>query len=334
MKSLGKLRQRVLRRSLRLAGRWPGVRRLLDEHAIRRLATDPEALDGGGWRQLDLIYSQCRRRLHRDPAWRHGPPRIHAVAGEALEALEPHTRLRDKVYCDLGCGAFHPFGISTVMYLNGAASTIALDLQPAAPERAAEALADLLCDCLADPDRWHFSDIEPEEVLRRARRFDLAALRAGRLAEGIGDAPLQHVLTDIHDPELGEEVLDVISSRGVLEHFLDFRVAAERLFALTRRGGVAYHHIDVVDHRAYSGPGHHYWSYMAEDEGWSDGVVNRLRPSELRASFEDAGFEILRWNLRIGEMPEDFRPQIRGRYRGMAREDLDATGVFCVVRKP
>lgn len=125
-----------------------------------------------------------------------------------------------------------------------------------------------------------------------------------------------------------------MTSRSVLEHFLDFDVAVDRFFALMRKGGVASHYIDLVDHRAYGSSDYHYWSFLAEDENWSDGLVNRLRSSEIKSSFERAGFEILRYENRVAEMPVGFRKLIVGRFREMTEEELSATGVFCVLRKP
>jgi hypothetical protein len=256
------------------------------------------------------------------------------VAREGFDGVSPYISLLDKVYCDLGCGVYHPYGICTIMYLNGARSTIALDLDGCDKERAAEALSDLLLDCLAAPDRWHWSEIDRESFLRRAHQFGLKALGEGKLEEGLACLPLEHIVTDIHNPLLQEDSIDVMASRAVLEHFLDFGVAVERMYALMRRGGVAYHHIDLVDHRAYTIPGYHWWSFLAEGEGWSDGLVNRLRSCEIRPHFERVGFEVLRYENRVARMPAGFMDRVAGRFRGMSEEELSATGVFCVLRKP
>jgi hypothetical protein len=223
------------------------------------------------------------------------------------------------------------------MFLNGARATIALDSYDAPKERAAEALADLLCHCLAQPEQWHWSAIAPEDFYRAIRRFDLEALQKGRLADGIASVPLKHVVSDIHNVTLEAlevDSIDVMSSRAVLEHFLDFEAAASRLFALMRKGGVAYHVIDLVDHRAYEDARYHWWSFLAEDESWSDGLVNRLRSCEIRPYLENAGFEVLRYENQMGKMPVGFRQHLKGRFRNMSEEELNATGVFCVLRKP
>jgi hypothetical protein len=101
-------------------------------------------------------------------------------------------------------------------------------------------------------------------------------------------------------------------SRAVLEHCLDFEAAARCLFALMRKGGVAYHVIDLVDHPAYEDAGYHWWSFLAEDESWSDGLVNRLRSCEIRPYLENAGFEVLRYETQMGKMPGGFRQHLKG----------------------
>lgn len=101
-----------------------------------------------------------------------------------------------------------------------------------------------------------------------------------------------------------------------------------------RKGGVACHVIDLVDHRAYISSDYHFWSFLAEEEDWSDGLVNRLRSCEIRPHFERAGFEILCYENRIREMPKGFMKQVAGRFREMTEEELSATTVFCVLRKP
>jgi hypothetical protein len=324
-----------IRRAIQAATKVDVLRNLLDEDARRRLRPDPEIYSHLPWQELDSVYTICRRHLQADATgWRHGPARVMQVAKEGFEAISRFTEIHGKTYCDLGCGTYHPYGVSAVMYLNGAASTIALDLHDADQQRAAEALADLLCDFICSPERWNWSGISTSEWVDRARQFDLGALRAGQLREGTRGLPLTHVVTDIHDPVLQENSIDIMSSRAVLEHFLDFGVAVDRLFSLMRSGGVAYHHIDLVDHRAYGNPEFHYWSFLAEGEDWSDGLVNRLRSCEIRPFFEKAGFQILSYENRIGKMPEGFKDRVVGRFRGMPEEELSVTGVLCVLRKP
>jgi hypothetical protein len=329
LKSIGTARKRKSLRSLLDKGIY-----LLDKGAAQNLISEPNLQDGLSWRELDRVYSFCRRQLYSQAAWRYGPARVYEVAKEGFEAISQYTSFLNKVYCDLGCGTYHPYGVAAAMFLNGSRSTISLDLQDSNKQRAAEALADLLCDCFFCSDRWNWNCVDTSDYLSRLQRFDLLALQQGRLDDGLAGLPMRHIVTDIHDPILEEGSIDLMTSRAVLEHFLDFDIAVDRFFALMGEGGIACHHIDLVDHRAYANSDYHRWSFLAENENWSDGLVNRLRSNEVKTSFERAGFEILRWENRIGEMPEGFMKQIAGRFREMTEEELSATGVFCVLRKP
>lgn len=286
------------------------------------------------WTKVDNLFTALRREVRSRRDWRHGPNRVHEVASESFNAVRPHATMVGQRFCDLGCGVFHPYGVSAVMFLNGARSTLGLDLHGSDARRAAEALADLLLECLAFPDRWHWSETPRDEFIARVRQFDLAALMDGKLEKGLAGLPLANCITDIHSPMLAEGSIDVMTSRAVLEHFLDFGRAVERFYALLSPGGVAFHHIDIVDHRAYEGPQHHFWSFLAEDEAWTDGVVNRLRSCEIRPHFERVGFEVLSYENRRGTMPSGFLAQVKGRFKAMPAEELSITGVNCILRKP
>jgi SAM-dependent methyltransferase len=198
--------------------------------------------------------------------------------------------------------------------------------------RAAEALGDLICACILEPERWRWRGTKEEDILNRARQFDWRRLLAGSLDDAVPPS-VRHARGEVVRLPYADGSMDLMSSRAVLEHFLEFDEAAKRLFAVTKRGGIAVHHVDLVDHRAYVDPKFHWWSFLAEDEDWSDGVVNRLRWCEMRVALERAGFEVLEAMPRRGRMPAGFVNQIRGRFREMSEEELSMTGVICVIRR-
>lgn len=286
------------------------------------------------WHQLDNIYSAIRRDLTRRPDWRFGPDRVYEVAKEGFDGIKSKIDIRDKSYCDLGCGTFHPFGVATVMYINGAKETISLDLHPANEPRAAEALADLLKEIICFPKKWTWSSVTEAQLLGRARQFDLKALSEGNLLDGIGCLPLKHIVTDIHNPVIPKNFIDVMTSRAVLEHFLDFETASKRFLDIMKPGGYAYHSIDLVDHRAYENNKYHFWSFLTEDQYWSDGVCNRLRPFQIREILEKSGFCILDYDIITAEPPEGFINTISDCYKNMPNSELKATTVQCVIQKP
>ena len=99
-------------------------------------------------------------------------------------------------------------------------------------------------------------------------------------------------------------------------------------------GGVAYHLIDLVDHRSYVSLDYHQWSFLAEDEQWSDGVCNRLRANEIYEYFERTGFEIVAYDVtKKVEMPIGFRKQLKGRFASMSDEELNTLQIACLIKK-
>jgi hypothetical protein len=293
---------------------------------------------------MDRIYTQCRRQLHSLRNWGYGPERVHEVAKSAFDAITRFTSLQGKVYCDLGCGHRNPYGVSSVMFLNGAASTIAIDILDYRNKRTAEALMDLLFDIVVNPERWNWCDASGPEFSRRLNRFNMKAIREGQIEKGFANVPMKLFVTDILKPVSPdnmpqEDSIDVMSSRSVLQSILDFERFSERLFSLMREGGVAYHDIDLSDIRRYLNSGCHAWSFLCEDEDWAAGlpkwvVSNRLRSSEIRQYFERAGFEILRYETRADRLPDGLMGKVKGRFRHMSEEELSILRVFCTLRKP
>lgn len=318
----------VLRRVISLVRRSRRLRCILDEAYYKDL------MQGNLW-IIDDIFTMCRRRLFQDIEWRYGPLRIRDVAKEAFEGITLFTSLRHTCYCDLGCGSHHPFGTSAIMYINGASSTIALDIARSDIQRASEALYDLLIECMINPSLWHWSGIGAEEYLTRIRQFDLVALRNGNLQAGLLHVPMRYIITDIRKPALVDGKIDIMSSRAVLEHFLDFEVSIRQLYRLMSPGGFAYHHIDLTDHRAHHNPSqYHYWSFLTEGEDWSDSLVNRLRVSEIRYYFEKTGFEIVNLGAKREVMPTGIHPQLKGRFAEMPKDELDVTVALFTLHKP
>jgi len=309
------------------------LRFLMNQAALQDILTNEYFLTGHSWKLTEPAFTTLRRQLFTDPIWRFGPLRIHEVASEGYHLLREFTPIEGKSYCDLGCGTMHPLGIAAIFYLNGAAHTLSTDLFPAEERRASEALSDLLWDCFCSMDKWCWSG-NLVQFRERLGEFDIPALRSGSLKTGTAKVPMRHVVTDIHSPSLQPNSIDLMSSRAVLEHFLDFGTAVRRLYDLMRPGGVAAHVIDIIDHRHYNDPeAFHYFSFLAEGDDWSDGLVNRLRSSEIKSHFQQAGFEILKYEEIRSEMPAGFSDKIAGRFRAMSLEELSVTGIKCVLKK-
>jgi SAM-dependent methyltransferase len=229
-------------------------------------------IEGKKWQDLDPIYATVRRKLFGAHEWLLGPLHVIGSAKRVIANLAKcGLDIQNKVYCDLGCGTQHPYGTSTLMYINGADSAIATDLSPLKNNRrTAEALYDLLLQCLAHPDDFHLTQISREEYFSRIYTFNLKALKKGELINGLANIPIRHIVTSIYEPEILPETIDIISSRAVLEHLLEFEKACSQMYSLMKSGGIGIHFVDFVDHRAYKSSEYHYWSFLAEeDEEWS-----------------------------------------------------------------
>ncbi|MCB9832631.1 MAG: methyltransferase domain-containing protein [Planctomycetes bacterium] len=286
------------------------------------------------WGRLDPVYSELRRRLRADPAWRYGPLRVHEVASRVHERLSRQGSIVGLRYLDVGAGQQHPLGTTVALYLNGLSFGAAMDYAATEPRRAAEALYDLLVDCLVEPDRWHWSDIARDRFLGNVRRFDLPALRAGDLDRGIRDLPLRYLVGDLGNPPFKPESFDLMSSQAVLEHFLDHGQVFARLYQLLARGGRAYHRIDLSDHRRYDEPDRfHHWSFLAEDEAWSDGLCNRLRAEEMVAALAAAGFEVEVQERHRLPLPPGFRSRLAGRFAAMSDAEIETTAIDCLTSR-
>lgn len=322
---------------LRIARRSRAIRYVLDIDAFEHLKLDEDLyLRMDNYEELDRIYGVVRRKLYADRLWRLGPPYVWDFTREAYDILKPFTSLTGKIYADVGCGDLNPLAISTVMHLNGAKEAYALDISRTRGMRAAEALYELLLECLAFPDIWCWGGLGRAEFEQRIRRFELKALKEGNLAAGIANVPLRYVVEDIHKLSQPSGIVEVLTTQKTLEHFLDLPVALKSMANLMAPGGIAYHHIDLRDHRAYYRPrDYHFWSFMAEDEAAPLFVpVNRLRSSEIRQMLTVAGYDILKYDTVSEAMPDGFRGRIRGRFSAMSEEDLSINEIRCVLRKP
>lgn len=309
------------------------------------------------WHRLDRVFSEIRRSLRAQtldgaPNWRYSPDYTHHVARHTFQSVTPHADIVGKFYLDVGCGVQHPFGTSCVMYLNGARETLAMDREALDERRVAEALFDLLVDCTLFPDRWHWAAIPRDDFLRRLGSFNAKALQNGDLAAGLNGLPLRYLKADVcAGLPVAPGSVDVMASRDALEHFLDFPSALAAMTAALKVGGVACHHIDLVDHRAYRWtdpddftaeylrdavrmvPELHEWSFLSEGESYRDGLCNRLRAGEFRDLFHSAGYEILQENPVRKPLPAGFRGQLDRKYAALTDEDLSTTRVTFVLRR-
>ena len=97
-------------------------------------------------------------------------------------------------------------------------------------------------------------------------------------------------------PSLPTGGLDIVFSNAVLEHVLDLETCVRELARVTRPGGLNLHQIDLRFHSLHSDPLRFLLygpeKYAALREFTSGGCGSRLRYSEYRNLFLEAGFRV------------------------------------------
>lgn len=288
--------------------------------------------------RLDQAFDACRAKLDQEYGWWYGPYRAYHVGLETAKILREHVSLQGRRYLDLGCGSMNPFATAALMYINGAAETIGLDLEPLDDERkATRALYELLLECLGLPEEWNISGSSSEYFAERIRHFDLAGLKKGALWGSLPAGKMSIHQVNIYDPAVHDIVHDIgiMSSNAVLEHFDDIKAACRWMFEVMRPGAVAYHVVDLKDHRAYSQPRYDAWSFLCEPEGYVDrSGCNRARSPEIKAAFLDAGFSILSCHENRATPPADLRERLSPAFRHFTDAELSVVTVKLIVQKP
>lgn len=296
---------------------------------LQKFNSDIESI--GDFKKIMQYEPSIRAIINRSPYWPTGVEKIqHNVESIYTDLKEiGRDNLKDIVYLDLGCGKMQPYCISAVFYINGISQAYALDIEDTISTRAAITLYDLLVECLLWPDKWHFSPLPREEFIRRIYNFDLESLRKGVLANGIKSIPITHIVSDISKWDTNQH-FDLISSRVVLEHLLEFEKANIKIFNLLTPGGIATHKIDLSDHQKKRGG--HPFSFLAIDD-WK-GDTNRLRSCEIREIFLNIGYEIIKYKEFRTPLPKGFREKMLPKYQHMDQNSVEVVEVQCILQRP
>lgn len=132
---------------------------------------------------------------------------------------------------------------------------------------------------------------------------------------------------------------DAVVSNATLEHVPDVPSLCGELRRITRSGGIGVHQVDFRDHSNNERPldflripDSKYAAIFADGHG---GGGNRVRPADLIAEFEKAGFELTRFepNCFADEAyVRKIRPSLLPRYASMSPEDLRVVGGRLFVR--
>lgn len=203
---------------------------------------------------------------------------------------------------------------------------------------------------------------EPADTEIGPQRAALATLRErARVAAGVEAGAVEFVEDDITSSSLQPESFDAIVSFEVLEHVGDPEAAFASMRRLLKPGGVGYH--DYNPYFSLIG-GHSLctldfpWGHARLDHGDFERYLEEIRPdaaaqtlrfyaeslnrmtlTDLPVAVEAAGLELLAvvpWSDRtlIARLTPDVLAEVRRTYPTAAVEDLLATFVAVVVRRP
>jgi SAM-dependent methyltransferase len=153
----------------------------------------------------------------------------------------------------------------------------------------------------------------PEGTVPDEHRPRLQALRWAEHASEIAEATASTLIQPADSAALSipSSSLDLCHSGGTLEHYRPEELAAflGECRRVLRPGGVASHVVDHRDHLHHADARWPFLAHLAWPEplyrtlcGHALGYHNRLRPAEIVALFEVAGFELI--SLRRMVMPE------------------------------
>lgn len=140
--------------------------------------------------------------------------------------------------------------------------------------------------------------------------------------------------------DLATGSFDAIVSNAALEHVADVPKLCAELWRVTRPGGVGIHQIDFRDHSNDRRP----LDFLAVSDdryartfvGGQGGGGNRVRPSEFRAAFREAGFDVIRFEPNCfadGAYVEAVRPGLLPRY-AVFRRGVAGRGGRIFLKRP
>jgi len=279
--------------------------------------------------------------------------RIHEYYARRMDS---ETQLRQEVLFAVACGREYAENIAHELgRLNGPAPDLSslsvLELGPGINFGAG-----LVCAMLGARvsvfDKylvdWHeayhprFYRLLRAELAAAERQFDLRVLdrviKEGRhladvIEAGRGDLGSGRI-------DLATGSFDAIVSNAALEHVADVPNLCAELRRVTRPGGVGIHQIDFRDHSNdrrpldfLAVPDDKYARTFVSGQG---GGGNRIRPSEFRAAFTEAGFDVTRFEPNCfadGAYVEAVRSGLLPRYASLSVEELRVVGGRIFLRR-
>ncbi|WP_162596267.1 methyltransferase domain-containing protein [Methylobacterium sp. 17Sr1-1] len=251
-----------------------------------------------------------------------------------LSAKHPGI-IRNKRILDFGCGATRPVAASIILYLLGARSTMAIDLEaPFDPGGIAVAEYGNILSVISGLSQieLHHANADLSLCRSRAAEFDLSALLGGDLRSGL--APdVGYKLSRYQDLSEAERKFDLMISNSVFEHVADL----EDVLTCARRSispdGYIFAGVDFRDHRWYSDASKwSFWQYLIDDGDHEPGYINKIRYSAMNELIRRSGFRIQEAHPVRDEMSPEFEAGLLPKYRTLSQEDKETTECLYLLR--
>lgn len=281
-----------------------------------------------------LIY--LPRIIQSGGGTKHGYQKLRTKATGVERALRNVTLPKGGAFIELGCGAHDPLALSTYFYLNGFEPAYGIDLLPPRNEYySALSMFDICQNIKSVPKSYCRPGVDPKDVLARLRDFRPASFEQGKFVGGFGLARdrVKFLQEDICEADIARGSCSLIVSFAVLEHVTDIARVAQTLYDLLLPGGIAYHFVDLADHRSYRGDGKiGPLDFLAEEEAPPN--MNRLRAPQITQAHVDAGFEIVKDDRGRAEMPDWVRENLQPQFKVFSLEDASTIKQSLIARKP
>jgi SAM-dependent methyltransferase len=317
-----------------------GVRKLLDERqydgAIRYLIEGlPALLQRKLNRKEKLNHLLFLPRLiQAHGKAKHGYPRLLGKAN-SIERQIADLDLPEGGFLDLGCGAHDPVALASYYYLNGFELTHAIDLQPPRnPLYSALSMYDILANISTFPERYCRTGISPDMIRSRLANFSIEAFERGDFWEGLRPAAhsVRFEACDVAKSSVAPQSLALLVSFAVLEHVDDLPGVCRKLYDSLVPGGLAFHFVDLADHRSYRDSQYHPLSFLTEEDAPAN--MNRIRAhDQIRVQIE-TGFDIVKQNRVNADIPDRIRSKLLPRFAAMEERDMSTTKLYMLLRKP
>ena len=253
---------------------------------------------------------------------------------QLLELGRAHPNLiKGKRIIDFGCGATRPITSSTLLYLLGASSTLAIDLErPFDPAAVAVAEYGNIVSVISGLSMIDFtiSDVDITYACRRAADFDLAGLLKGELYQSLPRA-IEHKICRYQDLSVEQKKFDVMISSSVFEHVADIEDVLTHARQSISANGFIYTSVDFRDHRLYS-RGLSGWQYLLDGGDHEPNYINKIRFTEMTMIFNRTGFEVVSSKVIREELPPSVNDNLLPEYKSLSTLDKEAVEAQFLLR--